>query len=133
MVRRSDRIQAPLTSEERGQVRQWLERELDRTLRTADRAAADANELLQRKAERDPCAYLSLAAAQEDWDLAGHDHRASANLHHSQELGEALRRLEDEPERFGICAVCKEPITMARLEVIPHARACGSCASRRGA
>jgi RNA polymerase-binding transcription factor DksA len=111
-------------------VRQWLQRERDRATRAGDRAAAEADERLRRREVRDPCAYLSPAAAREERDLVEHSGRARANLQHLQQIEEALRRLEDEPERFGICAVCQEPITMARLEVIPHARACGSCANR---
>lgn len=122
---------APLRPEERDQVRTWLERERYRAFRAADRAAEDAGELLRRKGERDPCAYRSPTAAQEDTELAGHSRRASANMQHIRGITEALRSLEDEPERFGMCDVCEDAISMERLELIPHARACGSCASRR--
>lgn len=110
---------APLTPEERDQVRRWLQRERDRTLRTTEHSAEAEDELLQRKGERDPCAYLSPTAAQEDVELAAHRHRAHASTQHIREIEEAIRRLDNEAERFGICGLCEGAISMERLEVIP--------------
>ena len=41
-----------------------------------------------------------------------------------QEIDEALRRLYEAPERFGICESTGEPIPLARLDLIPWARTC---------
>src|SRR5260221_7737104 len=36
----------------------------------------------------------------------------------------ALRRLEDEPDAFGLCVECDEPISAKRLELLPDAEPC---------
>lgn len=120
-----------LTSRERDQVRRWLERERDRVLRGADYDAAEADELLRRRGERDPCAYLSPAAAREDSALAGRADRVSGSMRALREIEEALRRLEEDPDRFGLCGRCGDPIPMERLEVVPGSGICGVCASGR--
>ena len=43
----------------------------------------------------------------------------------------ALARLRDEPEIFGLCETCEEPIGKARLEAQPHAALCIACQSKR--
>lgn len=43
------------------------------------------------------------------------------------EIDDALRKLYREPERFGICERCGEPISSERLDVIPQARHCARC------
>ena len=43
---------------------------------------------------------------------------------------EALRRLYSNPEEFGICHSCKNPIPFERLEALPHARYCLDCKTR---
>jgi RNA polymerase-binding transcription factor DksA len=47
--------------------------------------------------------------------------RASREL---QEIDEALRRLYEQPDRFGICENTGDPIPLERLEIIPWARTC---------
>jgi RNA polymerase-binding transcription factor DksA len=47
--------------------------------------------------------------------------RASREL---EEIDEALRRLFEQPERFGICENTGEPIPLERLELVPWARTC---------
>lgn len=42
-------------------------------------------------------------------------------------LEEALRRLYSDPENFGICHSCKNPIPFERLDALPHARYCLDC------
>jgi RNA polymerase-binding transcription factor len=41
-----------------------------------------------------------------------------------EEIDDALRRLYQEPERFGICENTGEPIPLERLDLIPWARTC---------
>jgi len=43
----------------------------------------------------------------------------------------ALDRLNDDPEEFGICAACGEPIGIGRLRALPEATLCVPCQSRR--
>lgn len=47
--------------------------------------------------------------------------RASREL---EEINEALRRLYEEPDRFGICETTGDQIPLERLEIIPWARTC---------
>ena len=47
--------------------------------------------------------------------------RASREL---EEINEALRRLYEEPDRFGICEHTGDPIPLERLEIVPWARTC---------
>ena len=66
---------------------------------------------------------------------------SSRNKVRAQELSlvdAALSRLKREPEEFGLCVTCEEPIAAKRLEAMPHARMCVTCQSaadpvRRGA
>ena len=47
--------------------------------------------------------------------------RASREL---EEIDDALRRLYEAPDRFGICESTGDPIPLERLEIIPWARTC---------
>jgi RNA polymerase-binding transcription factor DksA len=47
--------------------------------------------------------------------------RASREL---EEINDALRRLYEEPDRFGICQNTGDPIPLERLEILPWARTC---------
>ena len=42
-------------------------------------------------------------------------------------IDEAIRRIEE--GTFGICEKCEKPISVARLEAVPHARMCIECKS----
>jgi DnaK suppressor protein len=39
----------------------------------------------------------------------------------------ALTRLEEDPEAFGLCSECEEPIAAKRLELMPHVELCVEC------
>ena len=43
---------------------------------------------------------------------------------------DALRRLYNEPEKFGICHSCQKEIPFERLDALPHARYCLDCKRR---
>jgi DnaK suppressor protein len=43
------------------------------------------------------------------------------------QIDDALRRLYADPETFGTCQRCGEPIGYPRLEVIPEAAHCAAC------
>ena len=42
-------------------------------------------------------------------------------------IDEALRRLYENPEQYGLCAECGSEIGFERLDALPHARLCISC------
>jgi DnaK suppressor protein len=46
-------------------------------------------------------------------------------------IDKALRKIDREPDRFGICEECEEPIPAARLKAVPHAPLCASCQAAR--
>ena len=39
----------------------------------------------------------------------------------------ALRRIEDDPDSFGLCTDCDEPIAAKRLELLPYVELCVEC------
>ena len=42
-------------------------------------------------------------------------------------INEALRRLYNQPDKFGHCHQCGVQIDVARLDALPHARLCIAC------
>lgn len=42
----------------------------------------------------------------------------------------ALAKLRDEPDDFGLCEECSEPILAKRLELVPYAALCLACQSK---
>ena len=47
-----------------------------------------------------------------------------------EEIDAALRKLYEEPNRFGVCEVTGEEIPFERLDIVPWARTCGPRADR---
>jgi DnaK suppressor protein len=45
----------------------------------------------------------------------------------------ALRRLEEEPESFGLCVECDEPISEKRLDLRPYVDLCVECQQAKDA
>lgn len=43
----------------------------------------------------------------------------------------ALVRLENEPEAYGLCTECEEPISAKRLELLPYVELCVECQRTR--
>ena len=43
----------------------------------------------------------------------------------------ALRRLDEDPDDFGLCQECEESIPWKRLELLPYATLCAACQTRR--
>lgn len=48
-----------------------------------------------------------------------------------EKVKNALARLEQDPDEFGYCLDCEEPIKQGRLEVMPWALYCVRCEDRR--
>ena len=61
--------------------------------------------------------------------LSSQRNKQQAELLH--QIDDALRRLRDAPDDFGLCADCEEDIDPRRLAVVPYARLCAECQARR--
>lgn len=46
-------------------------------------------------------------------------------------IAEALQRMIDDPDEFGMCEDCEEPIVVRRLELMPWTTLCAACQARR--
>ncbi|MBD3244474.1 MAG: hypothetical protein GF335_00585 [Candidatus Moranbacteria bacterium] len=44
-----------------------------------------------------------------------------------QKINEALEKIENKPEEYGICSNCNKQIKKERLEIRPQAKKCMSC------
>ncbi|MCA9541621.1 MAG: TraR/DksA family transcriptional regulator [Myxococcales bacterium] len=42
-------------------------------------------------------------------------------------IDEALHRIDNEPEEYGLCVECEEPIPARRLALMPYAERCVAC------
>ncbi len=60
--------------------------------------------------------------------LASQRNRGQAEL--VGRIDRALARLASDPEDFGLCEECEEPIPPRRLEVMPWAVRCAACQAR---
>ena len=48
-----------------------------------------------------------------------------------EQIREALELIEDDPEEFGLCEDCEEPIGRKRLELMPWKTLCVGCQEKR--
>lgn len=46
-----------------------------------------------------------------------------------KKVDEALERIDDDPEYFGLCVDCEEPIKPRRIELMPYVAMCVRCQS----
>lgn len=46
-----------------------------------------------------------------------------------EQIVAALRRIEDDPDEFGVCLTCDDPIDPRRLELMPWTTICVRCLS----
>ncbi len=65
-------------------------------------------------------------------DQANADEEAEVQIHLHQTEGRLARAIEEALARirqgtYGVCEVCKHPISKARLEAVPWARHCREC------
>jgi DnaK suppressor protein len=68
-------------------------------------------------------------------DQANADAEAELQIRLHQTDGRLLRAIEEAVARirqgtYGVCAVCKQPISKARLEAVPWTRLCLDCKER---
>jgi DnaK suppressor protein len=61
--------------------------------------------------------------------LASQRNRGQADL--LARIDRALRKLAAEPDDFGLCEACEEPIAAKRLALMPYASLCTGCQAAR--
>lgn len=119
---------AVLSSEERDQVEMLLLKERDRIVRrlrrreewfedTAPGSGGDTSPFSYHLADQGTDAMEREKA----FLMAGEEGRVL------RQIDDALRRLYDDPDRFGECERCREGIPVARLDAIPYTRLCVDC------
>jgi DnaK suppressor protein len=62
-------------------------------------------------------------------DQAVASSRNRARAEQLARIADARRRLEEDPEAFGICEKCEDEIPARRLELLPFVRRCVACQS----
>lgn len=115
-------------------IEQLLQRERSKILRSLGRFSEQAKQT-RDSADADLASY-SFHMADQGTDAMEREKSflfASKEGRYLYRLEEALRRLYNEPENFGICQSCKNPIPFQRLEALPHARYCLDCKLREEA
>ena len=71
-------------------------------------------------------------------DQANADAEAELQIHLHKSDGRLLKAIEEALARmrhgtYGVCVVCKEPISKARLEAVPWTHLCRECKERQAA
>lgn len=67
------------------------------------------------------------AAPLEEMEKVIASNRNRARADELAQVEAALQRLADDPEGFGICEQCEEPIPVRRIELMPWVRLCIDC------
>ena len=109
-------------------IEKRLLRERERALRSLGRFQ-EQSKLSRDAADSDLSSY-SFHMADQGTDAMEREKSflfASKEGRYLYRVEEALRRLYNNPDEFGICHSCKKPIPFARLEALPHARYCLDC------
>ena len=112
-------------------IERRLLRERERALRSLGRFQEQSQQ--SREASDSDLSSYSFHMADQGTDAM---EREKAFLFASKEgrylyrVEDALRRLYNEPEKFGICHSCQKPIPFERLDALPHARYCLDCKLR---
>ncbi|MBD0318964.1 MAG: TraR/DksA C4-type zinc finger protein [Gemmatimonadetes bacterium] len=113
------------------QIERLLMRERTKTLRSLGRFQEQSSRT-RDSADADLSSY-SFHMADQGTDAMEREKSflfASKEGRYLYRVEEALRRLYSNPEEFGICHSCKNPIPFERLEALPHARYCLDCKTR---
>jgi len=109
-------------------IERRLLRERSRILRSLGRFQEQAK-LTRDAADSDLSSY-SFHMADQGTDAMEREKSflfASKEGRYLYRVEEALRRLYNSPETFGICHGCKKEIPFERLDALPHARYCLDC------
>ena len=85
-----------------------------------DIAIEPVREDVQKKIDEDAAPLTEMNQV-----IASNRNRARAQELHR--INEALVRMREDPEDFGICEQCDEPIPVRRLELMPWVTLCARC------
>jgi DnaK suppressor protein len=115
-----------LNRSERDHIRGLLIRERAQALRALERLEERTEDLRQRVGDLNPCCDLrnvgtEVREGEKELLLASNEGRRL------YEIEEILRELDERPDEFGLCKRCRGPISIERLEIIPHTRYCRHC------
>ncbi len=98
--------------------------------------------LVELKAEILAVGDIAPEAARQDTTAVGNDEDAQPLAEMSQSIASsrnrnrtgvlarvlaALARLDEDPDSFGLCAECEEPIAPKRIELMPYVELCVDC------
>jgi len=97
---------------------------------------AKRDELLAAAAEAESLAPPTNEKSGDLVDWARADTEADLQIQRRQSDAHLMRAIEDALTRinrgsFGVCEVCKQPISKARLEAVPWTRVCRDCKEER--
>jgi RNA polymerase-binding transcription factor len=123
----------PVTKEQRKHLERRLLEERERITRSLARYEESTRDTMQEEAGN--LSKVPFHMADEGTDTMQRELEASNATRESAELAEidaALRRLYEEPERFGVCEDTGQPIPFARLDIVPWARTCGELSDTAG-
>lgn len=115
-----------MTDTRRAELEQRLLKERDRVLQRLERH----DESIATSDEDGDLTTYPLHLADEGTDTMEQEKDLmlrSKEGDHLQLIDSALRKLYREPERFGICENCGEPIPDERLDLVPWTRYCLKC------
>jgi len=114
-----------MTEDQRKHLERRLLDERERALRSLQRYEQDAG--VSEQDQDGDLSRMPLHIADEGTDTMQQELDASLatrDTHTLQEIDDALRRLYQDPERFGRCERTGEEIPFERLDIIPWARTC---------
>ncbi len=115
-------------------IERRLLRERERVLRSLGRFQEQAK-LTRDSADTDLSSY-SFHMADQGTDAMEREKTflfASKEGRYLYRVEDALRRLYNSPETFGVCHGCSKDIPFERLDALPHARYCLDCKLREEA
>jgi DnaK suppressor protein len=114
---------SPLSAEERERIERNVLRERERTLRVLAR-----DDLRSSSGTEPGRTSIHLAGQASDaTERETHFLLTSKEGRYLYRIEDALRRLYQDPDRFGVCSRCGERIPLERLEALPHVRYCLPC------
>lgn len=120
-----------LNSDQRQDLEGRLLCERERALRSLQRFQEDAK--FSRDAADASTSSYSLHMADQGTDAMQREKAslfATKEVRYLRRTEDALRRLYQDPERFGFCHHCGAEVPFERLYALPHARYCLSCKLR---
>jgi len=105
-------------------LRERMMSRLDELKAEGDIAIEPAEKDVQKKIDEDaaPLAEMNQVIA---------SNRNRARAQELQRINEALVRMREDPEDFGICEQCEDPIPVRRLELMPWVTLCAKCQGAR--